>query len=510
MGVYMGKINKKKKDNTTKIIGITSLMGVVLVGVVVFQFILFQNLNSTSVIGGDTINGVNLSGKTEAEAVTYLDNYFSDKADDFELTLCYNDKSYLITAEDIEVTSDIHTILEQMQIHKKQTDSYAKKTTLLKNLTSKGESINIAINSVFVGLDNKINEIVETIEKEPINSVITFSPNEKEMFKISEQETGLKVDKEKLYQQINEQYLKHNKFVLDIPTTIVEPEITMEYNQNLTNIISKFSTSVGDSTGGRKHNVSLALSKFNGLVVAPNESISFNNITCPHTTLNGYQNATIILNGRFVDGVGGGICQASTTLYNALVNAGIQIDEVNKHTLPVKYVPLALDAMVSGNSDLKFTNNLGYPIFIKTYSDSESVTVEVFSHKNENGYSYKTRSETIQTLPHLGDIVQIDNLGEYEDKVLYKGEQYRLTYPRDGFEAISYIDTYNLDGELIEEKQLRHEIYKPQNGIIIEGAKLKPTEFNDANQLEKPIDANENLTAFNQNISSFIPSMLCP
>ena len=199
-------------------------------------------------------------------------------------------------------------------------------------------------------------------------------------------------------------------------------EKKVKENSKLTHKIAEFSTDVSDSTGGRKSNVKLALSKFNGLRINPGEEVSFNNITAPHTLDNGYKIATIIVNGRFVDGVGGGICQASTTLYNALLQTGVEILEVNKHTLPVRYVPLALDAMVSvGISDLKFKNTTDYPLFIKTSSNESSVKVEIFSHEIEDNISYKTRSETIKELEALGDIIQKDEKGEYQEGFGYVG-----------------------------------------------------------------------------------------
>ena len=133
------------------------------------------------------------------------------------------------------------------------------------------------------------------------------------------------MDKNALYERINNAFLKSNNVVLDVPTIEINAEFTKEKNKNITKKISSFSTNVADSTGGRKTNVKLALEKFNGMIIKNGETISFNKITGPHTLENGYKTATIIYNSRFVEGVGGGICQASTTLYNALLRANIQI-----------------------------------------------------------------------------------------------------------------------------------------------------------------------------------------
>jgi vancomycin resistance protein YoaR len=233
---------------------------------------------------------------------------------------------------------------------------------------------------------------------------------------------------------------------------------------------------VSDSTGGRKHNVKLALEKFNGFVLNPNEEISFNKVTGEHSTDNGYKIATVIYNGEFTDGVGGGICQASTTLYNALLLAGVEINEVHKHSLPVYYVPPALDAMVSEyTSDLRFTNTTQYPMYIHTYSDNKSVTVDIYSMEPQ--YKYKTRSEKIDTITAGGDKIISDTEGKYSNKVIFKGEYFRISYPKDGYEAKAYLQKI-LNGEVIEETEIRHEIYQAQKGVVVEGTETPPDGIN--------------------------------
>ena len=177
--------------------------------------------------------------------------------------------------------------------------------------------------------------------------------------------------------------------------------------------------------------------------------------------------------------MGGGICQASSTLYNALLLSGVEINEVHKHTLPVRYVPLALDAMVSEyTADLKFTNTSDYPIYIKTSSTPNNVTVEIFSHPLE--YTYKTRSETLETIESNGDKIIEDIEGKYSSKVIFKGEYFRLSYPKEGYVAKSYLQKFKGD-EMIEEIEIRNEIYSPQLGVVVEGCEPLPTGV-------KPID----------------------
>ena len=497
----------KEKDNTVLLLTILGLISIVFVAVIIVQFFVLDNSVQNKVGSGTVINGVNLTGMNKAEAVEYLNNYFNDKADNFVLTLTYGDKEYTFTNQDFVVNSDIHTIIDAAEIHSREIETKEKQINLINFLQKNGSSVNAAFNYIFIGLDEKIEEIIKEIEIEPVNSEILVNNKKDNFFEISDDIDGLRVNKQLLYEQINDLYLKTNLVKLEIPTMSQKAEITKEDNLELTNLISTFSTSVSDSTGGRKSNVRLALEKINGLVVQPNEEISFNKLTGPHTLENGYKVATIIYNSRFVDGVGGGICQASTTLYNALLRAGVEITEVNKHTLPVKYVPLALDAMVSEYiSDLKFKNNLEHPIIIHTFCDSESATVEIYSKKLQENIEYKTRSETIRTINHSGDIIKPDLKNEYTDKVLFKGEYFRLSYPRNGYEAVSYLEKY-IDGKLVEEKEIRREIYQPQNGIVIEGVSEKPKEFNN---IDSGVEIIKPDTTTMNNIPYTIPTNLCP
>ncbi len=477
------KNNKiKKKDKTGILIGATSIISLLLIMVVVGELYLMDSSNSNMLSYNANVNGINVGGMELSKANEKLVSAFNEKAENFELNLNYKDKRWTLTNSDFEINSNIHTILEEAYL-RGTNSSYEIQKENTNKIIKNGGTVNVAFNYVFLGLDEKIDEILSEIELEPVNSEVVFNSRSKAKFYITDEKNGYKVNKEKLYDEINRQFLISNKINIDLELEETEPEITKEYNESITNLRSSFSTSVSDSTGARKSNVRVALAKIDGLKINPGESISFNYLTGPHTLENGYKVATIIYNGRFTDGIGGGICQASTTLYNALIRADIQIDEVNKHTLPVKYVPLALDAMVAEYiSDLRFTNNLDTPIFISAYCDSEKAYVDIYGEKMEEGLEIKTRSETVRTIKHGGDNIIVDTNKEYTDKVLFKGEYYRLTYPKDGYEVKAYLDYY-VNGELKEEKLIRHETYQPQNGIVIEGgaepvAGMTPIESN--------------------------------
>lgn len=459
---------KSAKQKTNIILAILTLFTLAITAFIIGQFVILDNTHNKILQNGTVINGLNLSGMSKDEAKVILLSNFEEKAEDFELTIndTKSDKSWTFNKDDIEVNSDIHTLLELSQDKNTLTNT-EKEVTFLSQFNKSGGSINVAFNYIFTGLDEKIEGILKEVEIEPISSEIRFTPDNAKSFEITESVNGKRVDKMSLYSDINEQFLTTNKINVNLEYIDEIPVITKDYNESVTQKIATFSTKVADSTGGRKHNVKLALSKFNGFVINPNQTVSFNEIIGEHTSANGFKPATIIYNGEFTEGIGGGICQASTTLYNALLLSGVRIDEVHKHSLPVRYVPLALDAMVAEyTADLKFTNVSEYPIYIKTYSDSKSVGVDVFSKPSQ--YTYKTRSETIETIKSAGDKVIPDTDHKYSSKVLFKGEYFRISYPKDGYIAKAYLQKY-LNGELVDETLIRHETYLAQRGVVIEG-----------------------------------------
>lgn len=414
------------------------------------------------------ISGVNVNGLKKEEAEIKVTNALKNKIDSLHLKLYYKDKVWEYSSADFIVSTNIHTIIDDAFRYSKLNPNT---NNSVNEIAKQGYNFDIAFNFVFKNFKDKIEEIKSEINLEPINSEVEFLPNSNEIFKITKSQNGICLDEEKLYAELERKFKTTSNIEIELKTYQVSPEITEEYYKDKLNLLSEFSTDLSTSKGGRKHNVSLALEKFNGKVINGKESVSFNEITGPQTEENGYKSAIIIVNGEFVEGVGGGICQASTTLYNALLLAGVQIDEVHKHTLPVGYVELSLDAMVNeGTADLRFTNLSENPIFIKSYVKGDRAYVKVYGKELEEGVTYKRSVEFVRTIPHSGDKIIEDKNGDYSDKVTYKGEYFRLSYPKEGYEAKGYLEKYKND-ELINKELIRHEIYAPKNGVLIEGVK---------------------------------------
>lgn len=459
---------KTRKNHAGLIWGLSAAL--LAVAVLVFcQFYFVDGLSpNDTFLNGTTINGIDVSGMTRSQAENVVSYSLLSARSDIKLTLTYNDMKWTFSGSDFEVTNEVEPVLTEV-LKIGHEGNFLKRRKDLNKVKKDGLAVQVSYKTVLGGLEEKIETISQAIETTGQQSHVVFDPNAEPMFSLSEGKPAKVVARGKLYYLIDEALANEKEATIKIP--VLEVPFALDEKEVLSAITkrSSFSTSYASSSAARKNNVSRALESFNGKVIMPGEEVSFNNVTGSRTAENGYKQANIILNGAYVKGSGGGVCQASTTLYNALVLADVEILESNHHSLPASYVPLSFDAMVSeGYSDLVFRNSLEAPIYIKTYHDDENVYAEIYGQPFEEGQSIRTRAEFIKVLPHSGDKIIQDTNGEYSDKVVYKGEYYRVRYPREGYESKGFVQ-YLKDGEVTEEKELRHDYYWPQDGIIVEG-----------------------------------------
>lgn len=227
---------------------------------------------------------------------------------------------------------------------------------------------------------------------------------------------------------------------------------------------ASFKTNFSTSSSARKNNIARALERFDGIVLEPGEVLSFNKTTGERNAKNGYMEAKIISGGAFVSGVGGGVCQVSTTLYNACLLAGLEILEVHNHSLPVSYVEPSFDAMVnSGSSDLVIRNNSGGEIIITTSSENDNCRVKIFGKK----MSQKLRRRFVKVRPIAASQEIYYARPEEFNITDFEGGEKWLTYPKDGFVSDGYLDYYDEQGRLLRSVKIRENKYNATRGIII-------------------------------------------
>ena len=241
---------------------------------------------------------------------------------------------------------------------------------------------------------------------------------------------------------------------------------------------ASFYTTYSNSTLERKHNIALAVKSINNTFVDVNGEFSFNKTVGERSERRGYKTAKIIVGGKFVDGVGGGVCQVSTTLYNAVLLSGLKVVEYHPHSLPVSYVAPSFDAMVNSSwADLKFLNNTKNPLIIKAFADGERVKIEIHGEKMLESYYRESKITEIITAPDY-TIIKDDKL-EYPD--LFEGEQKILTYKKDGYKSSGAL-IKKVNGKTVSVQQLRKDVYRYVQGVIVEGVS-KRQEIDEINKI---------------------------
>lgn len=208
---------------------------------------------------------------------------------------------------------------------------------------------------------------------------------------------GYVCDREKLLHDIHSS-LEGGFEDINLSITAISPKTTLKQLEANTKLLYSFTTYFDGGNVDRSANIRLAAKKINGTTLCPGEVFSFNNTVGARTEENGFKQAKIIQNGQYVTGYGGGVCQVSTTLYNAAALSGLEICEYHPHTLKVSYVAPSRDAMVSGSYfDLKFKNTRLTPIYIRTNCTFNSITCTIYGQSD--GYEYSFNSTVTGTIP---------------------------------------------------------------------------------------------------------------
>jgi len=227
--------------------------------------------------------------------------------------------------------------------------------------------------------------------------------------------------------------LKGNHIV-QIPLIQGAKRITDEGLAGITDVVSSFTTRFPKKQYSRNSNIKLASSKLDGVILLPGETLSFNGMVGPRTIQRGFKLAGVYKNGRHDTGIGGGICQVSTTLYNACIFGNIKIVRRSNHSMPVAYVPLGRDATVDyGNLDLVIQNNYPNPIAISSAYATGSLTFRVLG-KKDSSLSVKLEQENGKSWNVGTRIVQDPKLPVGAREVVEKGSwghsltTYRLIY----------------------------------------------------------------------------------
>lgn len=410
----------------------------------------FLNIKNTKIISNIFIQTYDVSNLTQEEAIKKINNIITSQIPE-ELTLKHNDYETSISTKELNIqfdttnavnnaykvgrtgnllqndltilqtkfqkkqftlnlTLDIESLKKQLQdISGKLPDKVKESSYYIEGsnlILTKGET------GAVIDVDKTASEIIEQIQNLNVkNNTIEIATEEKSP-------SALDIDSihSELYSEAKDAYftqnpysiypsengvdfaisiddakamLKEDKDEYSIPLKVLYPSVTtnMLGTEAFPNLLSQYSTSYSTKNQKRTTNLRLAANKINGTVLMPGETFSYNKVVGERTIAAGYQEAPIYVSGKVVDGLGGGICQITTTLYNAVVYANLEIVERSNHQFVPSYAPASRDAtVVYGSIDFKFKNNRNYPIKILCSVQNGIANFQIYGLKTDNDY----------------------------------------------------------------------------------------------------------------------------
>lgn len=303
-----------------------------------------------------------------------------------------------------------------------------------------------------------IAKIKKEIYKEPKNAYYEKNP-----FKLYKEING--VDLKISLEEANK-ILEEEKDEYEIPLNITKPEITtqdLQYEDFFPDRISKYVTVYDESNQNRSTNIKLASEKIDGTILMPGEIFSYNKIVGERTIKAGYKEASVYMGGKVVDGIGGGICQVSSTLYNAALEANLEIVDRKNHYFITGYVPASKDATVSyGTIDFKFKNSRTYPIKISCTSQNGICQIVISGIKEEVEYEVVIEEKVTEILPYTTKKI--------ETKALEKGVENEIQKGVNGYKSEAY-RILKLNGQIISKTLLSKDSYNPLQRVVEIGTK---------------------------------------
>lgn len=456
-GVRHKKNRNPKWASALLVVCAMALIGVGYVGVTeVNNYMDYQakcrELEQDTFYDGITLEGESLSGLTMLDAIAKYQKQLSNVASATSITITARGKTYTLDSSSVQMSTNLQSTLS-LAYSTGRTGSFDERYAKLQQLKSEGLDFSLNRGWNEDTLRSKISQIAADVYvKGQDADVESFDPDTGK-FTFTSEVTGYELDSDDLYAQIT-QAVANGNVNANIEAKIIEvaPEHTVEYMKEHFGRISYAQTKT-TSNSDRNRNIKLATAEFNGMRVEPGETLSFNKTTGERTEAKGYRPAGAYSGGFLVQEPGGGVCQVSTTLYNAVAKADLEVLERSPHSRVSDYVPIGLDAAVNWPSqDFKFKNTSDYPIFIVAEFADQKLTFKIYGKQLDDGVYIKLESEKTET------IAAPEGVEEKPDSSLPVG-QTRDEKARDGSKAVSYKVYYDKNDNEIKREVLARSSY---------------------------------------------------
>jgi vancomycin resistance protein YoaR len=420
-----------------------------------------SNSNIDKINKGVSINWIDVGGMTKGEASSILNKKYNSKIVSKVIKMKYKDRTFNINYKELKAHYDIATAVNTAYGFEKDGNALSRALINL-GLGAKGYNVKLVFLSDLKIVKSKITRISKKIGTKPVDATISYANGN---FTIVPERKGLAVNTKKLQELIeNSVTPDENDVTIDIPTVDVIAETTEAMLSKIDTEISSYTTSFSTADASRSGNIKIAAEAIDGSLVLPGEIFSMNKGVGPRIAAKGYQEAHVIVNGELTTGMAGGICQATTTVYNAALLANFQIVQRKGHGLKVGYVKAGRDATISGDYiDFRFKNTNKNPIFIHTIVNAGKVTVEIFGANEHPGQTVDIISTVLEKIPPPEP--------EYiKDPTLYIGTEKVESKAIQGLKSIAYRKVYQ-DGKLIKDELLSKDKYKAARAKILIGTK---------------------------------------
>ena len=470
-----------------RIFGISILVFIILLSIAFFIFT-FLNSKNENIISGISIKGIDVSNLSVEEAKETLQNYINENLPE-NITLVHNDYETSIPLSALNVNFDIDSAVNQAYEIGKSSNIFENSFIALKarmnpinielSATLDEEQLRTALNDISSKLPDTViesgyyiegNDLIVTkgAEGNVVNvdqmctyiksgiSNLTLKNRTLDISTVSKQPSAIDIEKiyNEIYKEPVDAYYTQDPFAvypsengldfaisLDeaknmlleekdeyvIPLQTLYPNVTtnMIGTEAFPDMLSTYSTRYSTSDRDRTTNLQLAASKINGTVLMPGETFSYNQVVGERTIAAGYKEAPIYVSGEVVDGLGGGICQITSTLYNAVLYANLEIVERSNHQFVPSYVKASRDAtVVYGSIDFKFKNNRDYPIKLVCSVSGGIAKFDIYGLRTDNEYEVEisshvtgstansTYSEAYRILKQNGQVVSTELLSK--------------------------------------------------------------------------------------------------
>lgn len=338
-----------------------------------------------TILKGVSIDKLDVSGMTREEALAALESYEKNLGGQ-SIKLGIGDNVIEAKLSDLGVTFDNEDLVDEA-IGVGHAGNIVKRYKDQKDLQHSGKTFPLSWQTNEDTVRTYVENNCTKYDKKAQNASLT---RENGAFNFVAGTEGLELNVDSAVRTISD-YLENswtsdNTAVLNLETQVTEPEGSAEELANIKDLLGSFTTSFSTSGSNRCKNVSSGASHINGTVLYPGEEFSAYETVSPFTEANGYAMAGSYLNGEVVDSMGGGICQVSTTLYNAVLRAELNVTERSPHSMTVHYVDLSEDAAIAGTyKDFKFVNSTEYPIYIEGYTTSDKkITFNIYGKETRD------------------------------------------------------------------------------------------------------------------------------